>query len=236
MQADEYRPLGLLLLDLGDINDDQLADAVAEHKGLERISLDPLATKPDVVKHLPHDLAAKYGAFPMARDGRSLQIAVGEPLSETQLSDLRRKLGRPLKVFVAPLSDVSFGIRFGYDPELLESDIRAARVLKRLSILDDKQVSAVWRSLRKDWVRRGALSHAQLLTEQKGVYVVDEAALGAALVQKRLISKTDLDAALAAQPKPPLGFVQRAKALGYLTEVEWSEIQEAHADLVMEDA
>jgi len=65
---------------------------------------------------------------------------------------------------------------------------------------------------------------------------VDESALGSALVQKRIIKKTDLDAALAAQPKSPLGFVQRAKALGYLTEVDWTEIQEAHADLVMEDA
>ena len=243
LQEDEYRPLGLLLLDLGDINDDQLADAVAEHKGLERIMLDPLDIKPEVLKLFPRDLAAKYGAFPMARDGRSLQIAVGEPLSENQLSDLRHKLGRSLKVSVAPLSDVSFGIRFGYQPEVLEADRRAARVLERLSILDDEQVSAVWRSLRKDWVRlgdhlvrRGALSHAQLLTEQKGVDAVDESALGSALVQKRIIKKTDLDAAVAAQPKSPLGFVQRAKALGYLTEVEWTEIQEAHAGLVMEDA
>ncbi|WP_394692167.1 glycosyl transferase family protein [Hyphobacterium sp.] len=243
LQEDEYRPLGLLLLDLGDINDDQLADGVAEHKGLERIQLNPLDTKPDALKHFPRELAAKYGAFPVARDGRSLHLAVGEPLSETQLSDLRHKVGRSLKVSVAPLSDVSFGIRFGYEPGLLESDIRAARVLKRLSILDNEQIATVWRSLRKDWtrlgdhlVRRGALSHAQLLTEQKGVDALDEAALGNALVAKRFIKMTDLDAALAAQPKPPLGFVQRAKALGYLTDVEWSEIQEAHADLVKEDA
>ena len=243
LQEDEYRPLGLLLLDLGEINDDQLADAVAEHKGLERIALDPMAAKPDILKHFPQDLAAKYGAFPVAKDGRSLQVAVGEPLSETQMTDLRHRLGRSLKVCVAPLSDVSFGIRFGYQPDELEADRRAARVLKRLSILDDEQVSAVWRSLRKDWVRlgdhlvrRGALSHAQLLTEQKGVDAADEHALGAALIRKRIIKKTDLDAALAAQPKTPLGFVQRARALGYLTDGEWTEIQEAHADLVMEDA
>lgn len=243
LQEDEYRPLGLLLLDLGDIDDDQLADGVAEHKGLERIQLNPLETKADVLKYFPRELAAEYGAFPVSREGRSLRLAVGEPLSETQLSDLRHKVGRNLKVSVAPLSDVSFGIRFGYGFELLESDRRAARILKRLSILDNEQITSVWRSLRKDWtrlgdhlVRRGAISHAQLLTEQKGVDVLDEVALGNALVTKRLIKKTDLDAALAAQPPRPLGFVQRAKALGYLTDVEWNELQEAHADLVKEDA
>jgi len=243
LQVDEYRPLGLLLLELGDITDDQLADGIAEHKGLERIALDPLKTKPETLNQFPKEVAAKYGAFPIAREGRTLHIAVGEPLNDTQLSLLRNKLGRSLKVFIAPLSDVSFGIQFGYEPNRLDADRRAARVLKRLSILDNEQVATVWRSLRKDWtrlgdhlVRRGALSHAQLLTEQKGVDALDEAALGKALVQKRLIKKTDLDAALAAQPKLPLGFVQRAKALGYLTDVEWTEIQDAHADLVKEDA
>jgi len=243
VQVDEYRPLGLLLLDLGNINDDQLADGVAEHKGLPRIALDPLETKPDALKQFPRELAAKYGAFPVGREGRNLHIAVGEPLSDTQLSELKKQVGRLLKVSIAPLSDVSFGIRFGYEFEKLDADRRAARVLKRLSILNAKQVTAVWRSLRQDWtrlgdhlVRRGALSHAQLLTEQKGVDAFDETALGRYLVEKRIIKKTDFDAALAAQPEPPLGFVQRAKALGYLTDVEWTEIQEAHADLVKEDA
>ncbi|MEE2527234.1 glycosyl transferase family protein [Hyphobacterium sp. HN65] len=244
LQADEYRPLGLLLLDLGEISDDQLADGVAEHMGWERVDLDPLAAKPDLLRHMPRAEAAKYGAFPVAREGRSLTIAVGEPLSETQLADLRHKLGRHLKVVVAPLSDVSFGIRFAYeDREVFAADFRAARVLRKLSILDDDQIRKVWRSLRQDWarlgdhlVRRGAISHTRLLTEQKGVDALDEAELGETLVQKRLIKRNDLLAATAAQPQPPLGFVQRARALGYLTDVEWTEIQEAHADLIMEDA
>jgi len=243
IQEEEYRPLGLLLLDTGVINDEQLADGVAEHMGWERIDFDPLATRPELLKQVPVELASKYGIFPVGKDGRHLQVATGEPLSETQLSEVRHKLGRSIKVAAAPLSDVSFGIRFAYAPEVLDGDMRAARVLKRLSMLDAEQTEQVWRSLRRDWVRlgdhlvrRGALTHAQLLTEQKGVDAADELALGHALLQKRVIKKSDLEAALTAQPKPPFGYVQRAKALGFLTDTEVVEIREAHADLVMEDA
>jgi adsorption protein B len=243
IQNEEYRPLGLLLLDLGEINDDQLADAVAEHKGLERIAFDPLSTRSDVLKRLPQNVAAKYGVYPVSRDGKKLHIAAGEPLSKTQLAELRQALGHPFQLSIAPISDVSFGIRFGYDAGSLDADVRAARVLRRLSILEDAEIRATWRSLRADWsrlgdhlVRRGALTHSHLMTEQKGVDSADEAILGRNLLQKRMISKNDLAAANAAQPKQPFGFVQRAKALGYLSDVEWLEIQETHSDLVMEDA
>ncbi|WP_421791232.1 glycosyl transferase family protein [Hyphobacterium sp.] len=243
IQEEEYRPLGLLLMDLGEITDDQLADAVAEHKGLERVELDPLATKPDVMKKFPRNLAAKYGAFPIEKAGRNLKLAVGEPLSEQQLHNLRTKLGRGIKLVVAPISDVSFGIRFAYQPTQLETDIRTARILRRLSLLDETETEVVWRSLRKDWtrlgdhlVRRGALTHAQLLTQQKGIDAEDEDALGQSLVQKRLIHKNDLAAARAAQPSRPLGYLQRAKTLGYLSDVDLAEIQENHAELMKEDA
>jgi adsorption protein B len=244
LQADEYRPLGLLLLDLGEIDEDQFADGVAEHKGWDRIDLDPFKTPDDLRDLVSPEIAAKYAVFPVSREGRRLVLAAGEPLNAQEISELRRDVRRPIKLVSAPLSDVGFGLRFAYgDPEGVATDRRAARVLRRVGLLDQTQIASVWRSLHRDvirlgdlLVRSGAISHEQLMRFQRGFDSPDESLLADELVKSGLVRRSEIDAALAAQPKPPFGFVMRAKSMGYLSETDWNELQEAHADLVKEDA
>jgi adsorption protein B len=240
-QRRQYRPLGLALLDNALVTEDELATAFSDLTGLPRIDLDPLKTEPALLKRIPHALAARLTAYPYGKENGSIHVAIAEPITEEQRAMLEKAAGKPVKLAFAPLSDVAFGIRFGWNRAELDSDLRADRVLTQMTMLAGEESANVWKHIRRQWtragdllVRRGALSHDQLMAALDRIYTTGER-LGDYLRLNRIVRPVDIAALDAAQPKTPFGFVHVATRLGYLKDADLAEVAAKQPE-ILEDA
>ena len=192
-----YRPLGLMLLDLGAVEDEYLAEAFAERGETYASMFDPFRIDPEVLALLTPQEAATYGAVPLRRTNGSVDIALAEPLPAPMRIELERTLGRRgvknARFLFAPLSDIAFAIRFAWDRDAF-ADVRAQTAQLRASgVMDASQEAMLWRTVRAGYarlgdllVREGALSHADL-----------QSALAASRASGRPLAETLIDMGLA---------------------------------------
>ena len=242
-QRKQYRPLGLLLLDRGDVTEEDLAAGFAEHAGLDRVDFDPLAVPEAIVGKFPRALAAQFAAFPIGEEKGALKIALAEPLAPQQKAALEAAYRKPLRYAISPISDVTFGIRFAYGRPDLDVDLRAARVLQRMGLADDDQIAEVWRLVRRRTarlgdvlVRRGMLDHDALQAQLPAFFAAGGEELGEFLVASGVIGRAHLDSALAAQTRPPFDFIRIARDAGVLSREAWEKVADAEPDLIQSAA
>ena len=62
--------LGQVLLELGLINEDTLAKAIAKQFGLKYVDLDEVTIPPDAVKIIPEDLIKRHNILPLSVEQR----------------------------------------------------------------------------------------------------------------------------------------------------------------------
>jgi type IV pilus assembly protein PilB len=89
-QSASGKRIGALLVELGVLDDHDLAEALAEQFELELADLRRNTPDADAVALLPEVSARRFTAIPLRLDGESLVVAVADVSSET-LSDLRRR-------------------------------------------------------------------------------------------------------------------------------------------------
>lgn len=209
VQKASYRPLGLLLLDLGLVEDEHLAEAFAERGETFASMFDPLQIDPRVL-HLisPYD-AALYGAVPLRRQNGSLDIALAEPLGPTARAELEKLLGRlkikTVRFLFAPLSDVAFAIRFAWGEDVFSAVRDRIARARAEGLIDASQEARLWRSVRAGYVRlgdilvrQGLLNHADLRTALTASRNAGRP-LGATLVSLGMVDQAGVDAALRSQ-------------------------------------
>lgn len=208
-QKASYRPLGLLLLDHEQVEDEYLAEAFAERGETYASIFDPFQIDKATLNLLSVGEAARYGAVPLRRQGKDLDIALAEPLPPSLRAELEKILGRQgfrsVRFLFAPLSDIAFAIRFawGEDPFL---PVRAQLAAMRASgTLDASREAMLWRSVRAGYarlgdilVRQGRITHADL-SAALSARRADDASLGATLIRLGLVSSADIEHALKQQ-------------------------------------
>jgi len=189
-QKNRYRPLGLLLLDLGATDDEHLSEAFAERAETYASMFDPFQIEPQVRDLLTVEEARRFGAVPLRRQGGALDVAVAEPLPPALRQELERLLGRRgvkgVRVLFAPLSDVAFALRFAWNQDPFTQVRTRIDQMRRNGDIDASREALMWRSVRAGYVRLGdllvrdgAISHADL-----------QSALEAARRQGRLLGET----------------------------------------------
>lgn len=103
----QWRRLGRILLDTGVIDEDQLAEALGELHGLPVVDLDRVPIDEGVARLIPQHVAERYCLIPMGWDGRTLRVAVSDPIDVVALDDVRALSGASgLAVAVAAETDV----------------------------------------------------------------------------------------------------------------------------------
>lgn len=241
-QASRYRPLGMLLLDRGDVTDEQLANGFSEHSGLPAIALDPLKTPAETVERLPQDLARRFHAMAYGRENGAVHVVIGEPLQPEAEAALEKAVGKPIKLAFAPMSDITFGLRHAYDRSAIEKEERTARILARLNLIAPEEDAEIWKAIRRPSVRyadlvvrRGAISHDNLRAAQDRLGTPGDEQLGQHLIGAGLIDRADHDAARLAASRPPAGYIRTARRLGYLKDHDIEVLAERHSEL-LEDA
>ena len=133
---------------------------IASELGLEVIDLSQFAPAADTIANIPAGIATLHGAFPIAVNGTALTVALLDPLNPQTAEDLGFALGRPIKVVVAPASQVSNLIDQYYgndgsaintvigqlDNELasldgdIENEMNSAPIIKYVDIVLDQAV------------------------------------------------------------------------------------------------
>jgi type IV pilus assembly protein PilB len=103
--------LGRVLIDLGMVREADLVKALASQVGLEFVDLANTAVDPASASLLPESVARRYRAFPIGeRDGKLL-VAMSDPANVYALDDIRIITGREVQPMVATAADIDQAIR-----------------------------------------------------------------------------------------------------------------------------
>jgi type IV pilus assembly protein PilB len=113
MQRDSGGLLGEVLVSTGALSEQALAHALASFFGFDVANLRRDNVDPTMITYLPEDVAREYVAFPVRMVDDNLYIAVAEPSEEIR-STLSKASGKPVKLLIAPLSDVRWAIDSNY--------------------------------------------------------------------------------------------------------------------------
>lgn len=208
-QQANYRPLGLLLLDLKHVEDEHLAEAFAERGETYASMFDPFQIDKATLNLLTVAQAARYGAVPLRRHGMDLDVALAEPLPPALRAELEKLLGRQgvrsIRFLFAPLSDIAFAIRFAWGDDPFQSVRPRLAEMRASGAFDASREALLWRSVRAGYarlgdvlVRQGRLSHADLAKALSAMRA-NGGALGETLVLLGMVTGEDIEQALKQQ-------------------------------------
>lgn len=223
-----HRPLGLLLIDRGDLDELGIAEAFAEYAGVAVAEVDPLQIPPSVAGLMGARERAQFGAAPLGLDADGLVVALAEPLEEAALAELSRTLIRNgsvarIRTAFAPLSEVVYAMRCAREPDHLEAEKRTMAIISRLGLVDYDTLGAVKRAVRRSHARLGDLAvraekalHAEVAVALRAQFRGDPRPLGEALVARKVLTVTDLEALLERQSRARLDILGAAVVLGLM--------------------
>jgi type IV pilus assembly protein PilB len=112
-QSASGKRIGSLLVELGALDERDLAVLLSEQLGVPLVDLRVDVPDPHAVKLLPETVARNVGAVPLRRTGEVLEIAVAEPSEhfEQLLGDAAKM---PVSLLIAPPSDIRWAIDNSY--------------------------------------------------------------------------------------------------------------------------
>jgi len=93
--------LGQVLLDLGLINEDMLAKAIAKQFGLKYVNLDDVTIPPDATKIVPEDLIKRHNILPLSVNNGRLTLVISDPMDLDMMDSVRLRLNKELEYHVA---------------------------------------------------------------------------------------------------------------------------------------
>jgi len=224
-----YRPLGLLLLDRGDVSEEALAQAFAEQAGWGWSELDLRAVDRVALRRITSREAGRFAAVPVRLDGDQLEVALGEPLARSARAELEALLLAPKDIArirwrYAPLGDIAYAVHWGWTPDGPSSARATVSLLRKLNLIDADGETRLWAALRARHVRlgdilvrAGAIDHKTL---QKALVAIEakRARLGEYLLGQKQIDDAALQAALARQGTAQV--LDTAIALGMIGEAD----------------
>src|SRR5690606_3140856 len=83
------RHLGEILVQLGYLTQDQVADALAAHTGVPRINLDEVTIAPGIRELVPEELITRHRVLPLGHEGAALKVAMANPFDFVALDSIR---------------------------------------------------------------------------------------------------------------------------------------------------
>jgi type IV pilus assembly protein PilB len=112
-QSGSGKRLGQMLVELGTIDERDLARVVAAQQVLDVVDLRQITPDPAATALMGEAMARAMSAIPLAVEGDKVVVAVADP-SPSMLSSLEKVLGRPVTPKVAAQSDIMRAIGIAY--------------------------------------------------------------------------------------------------------------------------
>jgi type IV pilus assembly protein PilB len=113
IQKESGGKIGQVLVGLGALDEQTLAEALAMYFGLAVLNLRRDTIEATAVGLIPEEVAREHMAMPIRVNDEALFVAVAEP-SEELRSLLTKTSGHPVNLMIAPLSDIRWAIDSNY--------------------------------------------------------------------------------------------------------------------------
>jgi type IV pilus assembly protein PilB len=138
--------LGLNLIKLGFVKDEEITALLSKQYGVPSISLEKFEIEPAVIKLVPAETAQRYQIIPLSRSGATLTIAMTDPTNVFAMDDIKFMTGYNVEPVVASETAVAEAIQKYYSQALaqpasaLEVATRALEEMPSIAGTDDVEV------------------------------------------------------------------------------------------------
>ncbi len=106
--------LGLNLVKLGFVSDEEITSLLSKQYGVPSINLTQFEIDQSVIKLIPPDTAQKYQIVPLSRSGATLTIAITDPTNVFAMDDIKFMTGYNVEPVVASETAVTDAIKRYY--------------------------------------------------------------------------------------------------------------------------
>lgn len=103
-QRDQGGRLGLNLVRMNLINEEDLNNYLSRQIRIEAINIDKMKIEPEVLQLIPAKLAIRYEVIPVERLGKTLVVAMADPHNLFTIDDLRFSLGMEIEPHICASS------------------------------------------------------------------------------------------------------------------------------------
>src|SRR6476659_2980894 len=116
--------LGVNLVQMGFVKDEEIASLLSKQYGVPSINLSQVDIDAAVIKLIPSDTALKYQILPLSRSGATLTIAMTDPTNVFAMDDIKFMSGYNVEPVVASETAVAEAIQ-KYYPSVAKSALQA---------------------------------------------------------------------------------------------------------------
>ncbi|HUU41237.1 MAG TPA: type IV-A pilus assembly ATPase PilB [Desulfatiglandales bacterium] len=106
--------LGSILLQLGYIEEDTVANVLSRMYNYPAIAISKITPDPEALKVLPYEIAKKYTAFPLKVQWETLEISMAEPTDTSAVEELQNEVRKSLVICVSCEKDIVEAYRVYY--------------------------------------------------------------------------------------------------------------------------
>jgi type IV pilus assembly protein PilB len=115
-------PVDRIALERGLVTDEQLLQAQAELHGMALANLEEVKPTPEAIKAVPQNMAELYKMLPLKMEGDVLTVVMSDPNNLMALDDLRNMLGiRLVNAQLAPVGKIEAAVKKAYSTTKEES-------------------------------------------------------------------------------------------------------------------
>jgi type IV pilus assembly protein PilB len=114
VQKDKGGLIGQVLVDLGYITEEAIAQAITAQYGFPYLPLENYEIDTEVVKIVPKNVAIQYCLIPVDKIGPNFTIAMSNPLNSQAVEDIALLSGLYVQLFVSTASDIKKAIEKYY--------------------------------------------------------------------------------------------------------------------------
>ncbi len=132
--------LGLILVKLGFVKDDEITALLSKQYGVPSINLTQFEIDPAVIKLIPAETSHKYQIIPLSRSGATLTIAMTDPTNVFAMDDVKFMTGYNVEPVVASESAVIGALEKYYPSQIKKVETgpsaldAAARALEEMPL------------------------------------------------------------------------------------------------------
>src|SRR5689334_9866376 len=106
--------LGLNLIKLGFLKDEEITSLLSRQYGVPSINLTKFDVDPAIIKLIPTETAQKYEIIPLSRSGATLTIAMTDPTNVFAMDDIKFMTGYNVEPVVASETAVAEALQRYY--------------------------------------------------------------------------------------------------------------------------